>query len=70
MRNYIGEIDPLQRYYDNIGRKSDINTYVRTNFDINSDLSAFVDLQYRHIHYTIKGESDNYDWNIGGSGGA
>lgn len=65
VRNYIGEIDPLQRYYDNIGRKSDINTYVRTNFDINSDLSAFVDLQYRHIHYTIKGESDNYDWNIG-----
>ncbi len=63
VRNYVGAIDPLQRYYDNKGRKSDFNSYIRANFDIMSTLSAFADLQYRHIHYTIKGESDNYDWN-------
>ncbi len=65
VRNYEGPIDPLQKYYDNNGKKSDINMYVRANYDINSSLSAFVDLQYRHINYTIKGESDNFDWNIG-----
>ena len=29
VRNYIGAIDPLQRYYDNTGRKLDVNTYIR-----------------------------------------
>ena len=68
VRNYIGEIDPLQKYYDNRGHKSDVNTYIRANYDILPQLSAFADLQYRFIHYTIKGESDNYDWNIGAPG--
>lgn len=64
VRNYVGEIDPLQKYYDNRGRKFDSNVYLRANYDISSWLSAFADLQYRHIHYTIRGESDNWDWNI------
>lgn len=64
VRNYIGAIDPLQKYYDNRGRKFDSNVYLRANYDISSKFSAFGDIQYRHIHYTIKGESDNWDWNI------
>lgn len=63
VRNYVGPIDPLQQYYDNSGRKLDINTYVRANYDINRMFSAFADVQYRHIHYTIDGMSDNWDWN-------
>ena len=63
VRNYVRPIDPLQEYYNNYGRKFDFNSYLRANFRINRQLSAFADLQYRHIHYTIKGESDNYDWN-------
>lgn len=63
VRNYIGPLDPLQPYYDNYGRKNDFNSYVRANFDIDTHFSAFADLQYRHIHYTIEGSSDNYDWN-------
>lgn len=65
VRNYVGPIDPLQKYYDNTGRKFDSNVYLRANYDINENFSAFADLQYRHIHYTIKGESDNWDWNTG-----
>ncbi len=61
VRNYIGAIDPLQKYYDNRGRKFDSNVYLRANYDINDMFSAFADLQYRHIHYTIKGMSDNWD---------
>lgn len=64
VRNYIGEIDPLQEYYNNAGHKLDINSYLRANYQINNWLSAFGDIQFRHIGYTIKGSSDNYDWNI------
>lgn len=63
VRNYIGPIDPLQKYYDNHGRKFDSNVYLRANYDIDRYFSVFADLQYRHIHYTITGMSDNWDWN-------
>lgn len=65
VRNYVGPIDPLQQYYDNTGKKFDSNIFGRATYDINSMFSAFADLQYRHIHYTISGCSDNYDWNTG-----
>lgn len=63
VRNYVGPLDPLQKYYDNRGRKFDANVFLRANYEIDSRFSAYADLQYRHIHYTIKGESDNWDWN-------
>ncbi|MDE7161001.1 MAG: TonB-dependent receptor [Muribaculaceae bacterium] len=63
VRNYLGLINPLQRYYDNTGRKFDTNVYLRADYDIVGGLSAYADLQYRHLHYTIRGASDNYDWN-------
>ena len=63
VRNYVGPIDPLQRYYDNTGRKFDSNIFLRATYEFNKSWNAFADIQYRHIHYTIKGESDNWDWN-------
>lgn len=65
VRNYVGPLDPLQKYYDNTGKKSDFNSYLRANLNIVSSLSAFADLQFRHINYKIEGESDNFDWNTG-----
>lgn len=65
VRNYVGPINPLQQYYDNKGKKFDANIYARSTYDISRDFSAFVDLQYRHIKYTIDGMSDNFDWNTG-----
>lgn len=62
VRNYVGAIDPLQEYYRNRGEKFDANIYARASYDIRWGLSAYGDLQYRHIHYTIKGENDTYDW--------
>ena len=64
VRNYMGNLDPLQEYYNNIGRKFDANIFTRADIDITKDLTGYVDLQYRHIRYTIKGVSDNYDWNV------
>ena len=66
VRNYIGAINPLQPYYDNAGHKMDLNTYLRATYSIAPYLSAFADMQFRHIRYTIKGASDNYDWNTSG----
>lgn len=66
VRNYIGAIDPLQEYYRNTGRKFDSNVFVRGDYSFGSGISAYADLQYRHIDYTIRGVSDNYDWNIDG----
>lgn len=62
VRNYIGKIDPLQEYYRNTGDKLDANIYLRANVSITDMLSAFADIQYRHINYKIKGVSDNYDY--------
>lgn len=63
VRNYVGDIDPLQEYYYNTGRKFDFNIYGRADVTIADGLTGYADLQYRHIHYTIDGVSDNYDWN-------
>lgn len=63
VRNYVGPIDPLQKYYDNTGKKLDGNIYLRANCDVSRAFSVFADMQYRGIHYTIDGASDNWDWN-------
>lgn len=65
VRNYVGPIDPLQEYYNNVGRKFDFNIFGRADVSICSGLNAYADLQYRHLRYTIKGVSDNFDWNTG-----
>lgn len=65
VRNFAGNILPNQEYYRNKGKKTDGNVYARAYVDISKGLSAYADMQYRHIKYTIDGVSDNYDWNTG-----
>ena len=65
VRNYMGPINPLQPYYSNTGRKFDSNIYGRADYLITGELSAYADLQLRHIRYSIRGISDNYDYNTG-----
>ncbi len=66
VRNFVGAIDPLQEYYNNTGRKFDSNVFLRGDYGFGAGFSAYADLQYRHIDYTIRGVSDNFDWNTGG----
>lgn len=66
VRNYVGAINPLQEYYYNVGRKFSTNLYGRADIDLGHGLSGYADLQYRHIRYSIRGVSDNYDYNIDG----
>ena len=65
VRNFMGDIDPLQPYYSNTGRKFDSNIFLRGDYSFGSGFAAYADLQYRHIDYTIRGVSDNFDWNTG-----
>jgi len=43
------------RYYDNDATKNDINVYGKLNYDLNSDLSAYVDFQQRIVTYDFTG---------------
>lgn len=49
------------RYYDLSALKSDINSYVKWQYQLSSYLSLFADLQYRHVDYNMKGFEDHPD---------
>ena len=38
------------------------NIYLKANYELVSGLSAYLDLQYRHINYKINGLNDKYNW--------
>ena len=63
VKNYIGDLAPDYEYYRNKSRKTDGNIYLKANYDLTNSLSAYADLQYRHITYKIDGMNDKYDRN-------
>ena len=63
VENYISELSPNHEYYRNKSKKTDGNIYLKATYDLISGLSAYADLQYRYIDYTIDGTNDKYDWN-------
>ncbi len=62
VKNYIGQLDPEHEYYRNTGAKTDGNIYAKANYQITNGLSAYADLQYRYISYSIDGTNDKWDW--------
>lgn len=52
-----GEI-PI-RWYDNTGLKTDFNVFGKINYQLTERFSLYGDLQYRYIHYRIKGIHDD-----------
>ena len=61
VKNYIGNLGAAHEYYRNQGTKNDGNIYLKADYSIASPLNAYIDLQYRHIGYTIEGYNDK--WN-------
>ncbi|WP_425390080.1 TonB-dependent receptor [Ekhidna sp.] len=51
---YSSNSDIRERYYDNVGLKTDFNVYLKTNYQLN-DLNLFADLQVRKIDYETVG---------------
>mgnify|MGYP003288905108 FL=1 len=62
IKNYVGDLNPDQDYYRNTGTKQDGNIYLKAIYNLGRGVSAYADMQYRHISYQIKGENDKYDW--------
>ncbi|MBR5639815.1 MAG: TonB-dependent receptor [Muribaculaceae bacterium] len=62
IENYMGTLDPDHEYYRNKGKKTDFNIYWKNNYIIWGGLSAYLDLQFRHINYKIEGDNDKWDW--------
>ena len=62
VENYIGTLEPDHEYYRNKGKKTDFNIYWKNNYTIWEGLSAYLDLQFRHINYKIEGDNDKWDW--------
>lgn len=61
VKNYLGDLDPDRDYYRNNATKNDGNLYLKANYQIVGGVSAYADLQYRHITYKIYGQNDK--WN-------
>ena len=57
------EMYPGFEYYRNTAWKTDFNVYGKAEWEFVKGLSAFLDLQYRHVGYRME---DPADWYIGG----
>ena len=60
---FSGNSEINHEWYSNQGLKKDFNIFVKTQYVLNEKLNAWVDLQYRHINYSIVG-SDKENRNI------
>ena len=55
----IGLKDKYQGWYDNTGLKADISAFARAEWSPLEWLTAYADLQYRAINYTMAGPDDD-----------
>jgi len=61
VKNYLGYLNPDDDYYRNNATKNDGNLYLKANYELGGGVSAYADMQYRHITYKINGDNDK--WN-------
>jgi iron complex outermembrane receptor protein len=55
---YASQTEIRDRYYDNIGDKIDGNVFAKINDRLSENLSVYLDIQYRYIHYQATGVSE------------
>lgn len=53
---YAGNSEVDQKYYDNNAFKTDFNSYLKGQYNITKKLSAYADMQIRHITYSFLGK--------------
>ena len=52
---YASNSSIRERYYDNQGKKTDFNSYLKSEVSINKKMNGFIDLQVRSINYSNTG---------------
>lgn len=58
-RYNAGDIDYNRHWYENTGTKSEINSFAKVVYAINSNFSVYGNLQYRYVHFKLFGEDDD-----------
>ena len=58
---------PDFEYYRNNSRKTDFNIYGKVNYALLRNMNAYVDLQYRHVHYKLQDPRVMYGVNLDGN---
>ena len=53
---FVSNSNIRDRYYDDTSRKTDLNTYAKAIYNLNSKWSLFGDLQYRAVGYEANGD--------------
>ncbi len=53
------------KYYDNDATKKEASSYIKWERKLNTQLSSFIDLQYRTVHHQMNGFTKNTDLIIG-----
>lgn len=56
---YSQNIAPDYEWYRNMGRKSEFSMFAKSEYQITDYLSAFGDIQYRHVNYSFDGIDDD-----------
>ena len=59
-----GDANPDRDYYFNNATKNDGNIYGKASYTFLNGLTAYADLQYRHIDYKINGTNDKMQGNV------
>ena len=62
----IDALTPDFEYYRNHSRKTDFNVYGKVNYELLRGMSAFIDLQYRHVGYRLQDPTVVYGVNTDG----
>ena len=53
--DYASGVQPRHRFYENQGNKKEGNLFAKVNHRLNNRISGYLDLQYRNVDYTAKG---------------
>lgn len=61
MRNPTADYMPYMEYYRNRSRKNDGNIYLKATYELLPGLTAFADMQYRHVATRMHGPTDEFD---------
>ncbi len=56
---YAGNVPKDHQWYFNNGEKAEMSVYGKLNYSLSDRATAFGDMQYRYIRYTMKGHDDD-----------
>jgi iron complex outermembrane receptor protein len=57
---YASNTEINHRYYNDTAFKTDINNYLKLNYQVNNRFSVFADMQHRYVNYKFVGIDYNY----------